>query len=611
MNVIFCSPQITMKSTNDATDFYNKCKEILDQYLFNVKYIDSKMLIQKNLIEEANKDDILIFFNSENGEYDDQILKLIKKYNDKHSRIWAVAMELNPECRRPPEPVSDKQSFDVSVRNENRNPRNNNMPAIAHIFARKIIAQTLSPLYRDEVLYFISHRRSDGERLASKLADKLSLLTRERNVYRDVVNVAVGDDAQKDIDKNLKLSDVLIFLQTKEAGNSEYIMKELCYALLNDIPVLWVQIDEAPYDNLEIRPGDAPLLSYKSEEFEDDERLIEIADEIEDACFKLIMESSWQVHSYVECLTDMHDGELIKISSDTERILAYEVEYTAPVKNRYGNKYHCDYVQCFGRNPKPNDIENFAKYINNKSITNYDSIVLLSSHGKLDKIKLNDKIQEDNYDDYIANMQNVSGKGNIRKNKKIILSGAFPEDDEIYKLSLYEAVVTYAKEIIKSGYTLVFGAHPTFQNIIFEIGKLYSRDPKSAIEMHMDKAYENPYDTADLRKNCTLILSDGLQKMRETMICGENIEAMVCLGGKIKNDKSKQGVDIEVGLAKQFNIPVALVGTVGGRSSEYAFEIVKNGNWNDINPWGKEFNERLFYNVNHRLMSSQLLRKID
>ncbi len=122
---------------------------------------------------------------------------MLKKYNDIQSRIWAIAMEKNPECRRPPEPVSNKQSFDVSCRNENRNPMKNNMKAIAQIFARKIIAQTLSPLYRDEVLYFISHRRIDGGHIAAKLADELRHLTRERNVYRDVVNVEVGDDARK------------------------------------------------------------------------------------------------------------------------------------------------------------------------------------------------------------------------------------------------------------------------------------------------------------------------------------------------------------------------------------------------------------------------------
>lgn len=69
-------------------------------------------------------------------------------------------------------------------------------------------------------------------------------------------------------------------------------------------------------------------------------------------------------------------------------------------------------------------------------------------------------------------------------------------------------------------------------------------------------------------------------------------------------------MDIEVALARKCGIPVALAGTVGGRSSEYAFELLKQGKWETINPWGSELNEGLFYNVNHRLMVEQLLRNI-
>ncbi len=44
-----------------------------------------------------------------------------------------------------------------------------------------------------------------------------------------------------------------------------------------------------------------------------------------------------------------------------------------------------------------------------------------------------------------------------------------------------------------------------------------------------------------------------------------------------KMETGNKGVDIEVELAKKGSIPVALAGTVGGRSSEYAFELLKQG----------------------------------
>lgn len=612
MKVIFCEPQLTMQTVDNANAFFASCREILDTYVTNKLYISTDFQMAQLLADTADANDIFIFFNSEKGTYQKNFLKLLKKYADVQSRIWAIAMEKNPECRRPPKPVSDKQSFDVSCRNENRNPLKNNMRAIAQIFARKIIAQTLSPLYRDEVLYFISHRRMDGEHIAAKLADELKHLTRERNVYRDVVHVEVGDDAQKDIDTNLAMSDVLIFLQTEEAQNSPYIMKELCYALIYDIPILWIQIDGASYSNMEIRPGERPLLFYKSEEFDCQERLIEIADEIEETCFQLIMNSSNQVFSHIEYLRDLDDAKKIKLIGDKNAILAYEVEYKEQTKDIYDKGIKRHYIQCFGRNPQKSDIDKFIqKAKQEQTYEKSDRLFLLSNHGQREKSMGDAKVREENFDDYIMNLENVSGVKRQKRNKRIILSGAFPDCDEIYKNSLLEAVLIYSREIIKNGYTLVFGAHPTFQKLIFDIGKLYASDLRYSIEMHMDKAYLPEYNLEELEEKCTLILSDGLQEMRKNMICSQKSELLICLGGKIKEDKSEQGVDREVKLAMGINLPVALVGTVGGRSSEYAYEMIQKDAWSELNPWDKELNESLFYNVNHRLMIRRLLNAID
>lgn len=612
MKVIFCAPELTMTELGAAKDFFDECKKILDVYVTNKQYILTVFQTNQLMAEEADKNDIFVFFTSENGTYSARILDLVRKYSDSESRIWAVAMQNNPECRRPPEPVSEKQSFDVSCRNENRNPLKNNMKAIAQIFVRKIVAQTLSPLYQDQVLYFISHRRTDGEHIAAKLADELRLLTRERNVYRDVVCVEVGDEAQKDIDKSLAISDVLIFLQTEQAQDSLYIMKELCYALIYNIPILWIQIDDASYAHMKIRPGEGPLLSYRSEEFDCHERMVDIVDEIEEKCFQLIMNSSNQVYTYVDYLQNMSKRDTIRLVADKNATLAYEIVYKEKTRDLYDQGIRKHYIQCFGRNPKENDVRTFIERVGKTDIyQRNDRLFLLSNHGCREKKISDAKVTEENFDDYIMNLENVSGGKRTQRNKRIILSGAFPDCDEIYKNSLLEALLVYSKEIIRNGYTLVFGAHPTFQKLIFDIGSLYASDVKQSIEMHMDKKYAGGYDLDELHEKCTLIFSDGLQEMRENMICAKRSEMLICLGGKIKEDKSQQGVDIEIGLAKSVGIPVALVGTVGGRSGEYAFEKLVEGDWSDLNSWDKSLNEGLFYNVNHRLMIKRLLDEIE
>lgn len=95
MNVIFCRPELTMEDVGDAICFFNECHTILDKYIYNLRTIGSYELIRQIMLENADKDDIFIFFTSENGVYDKQILKLLGKYNDVQSRIWPVAMEAN------------------------------------------------------------------------------------------------------------------------------------------------------------------------------------------------------------------------------------------------------------------------------------------------------------------------------------------------------------------------------------------------------------------------------------------------------------------------------------------------------------------------------------
>lgn len=152
MKVIFCTPELTMKEIKNAIEFFDKCKEILDVYVANKLYVSTPFQINQLLTEEADENDILVFFTSENGEYTSLILKLICKYNDAKSRIWAVAMQNNPECRKPPEPVSEKQSYDVSCRNENSQMNKTYSPWIySEIICTQIVRKKPLFMYRNYI----------------------------------------------------------------------------------------------------------------------------------------------------------------------------------------------------------------------------------------------------------------------------------------------------------------------------------------------------------------------------------------------------------------------------------------------------------------------------
>ena len=62
--------------------------------------------------------------------------------------------------------------------------------------------------------------------------------------------------------------------------------------------------------------------------------------------------------------------------------------------------------------------------------------------------------------------------------------------------------------------------------------KKWGNSKQYSIEMHMDKAYIDQYDLEELEEKCTLVLSDGLQEMRENMICKEKSELLIC--GSVK-----------------------------------------------------------------------------
>ncbi len=611
MPVILCSPALTMDAPDAAAPFYEACRGLLEQYLNDTRCLVTEGQVRLAAYGRAETADILVYFTSETGGYSDSFLHLLRTFCAGGSRIWGVAMDARPECRRPPEPVAKRQTFDVPSRLENRSPYCGSLRAVAQLFARKLVSQMLPPLYCEDALYFISHRRSDGEALAARLADRWRLLVRERQVYRDVTSVEVGTDAQEDIDEKLAASDVLIFLQTAQACQSAYIMKELCYALTHGIPVLWVQIDSAPYDSLKIRPGEAPLLRYAADDFADNARLDQIINELEEACFQLRMNCSYQVFSELERLSGLARTKKVEFVPAGGAVLGFSVRFALETRDAYDPGFRRHYVQCFGRGLHGRDREAFCRSLQGSpAYGQNDRLFLMSPHGRRRQLDTAGKLLEENYEDYIENIRNAVQETRGRKNQRVILSGAYPDCDEIYQNSFLEALAAYTKQIIKSGYTLVFGAHPTFQEMVFDIAARYSDDMRGAVEMHMDRAYLGGYGRAELEKKCTLVLSDGLPAMRERMICGGPAALMVCIGGKIKAEKSQQGVDAEIALARRAGIPVALAGTTGGRSSQYAQALREAGGWDRLNPWGAALNEALSHSVNHRLMAERLLTRI-
>lgn len=617
MKLVLCHPDLTLQGEDDveqARVFYEACKKELENFFPDVQYLSNSRHVRHFIHDYEGEGIVLAFFAPASGQSEKDIDKLLERCHTKNSVIWPVA--IGKKNRRPPEVVKDYQSFDVSSQLENRNFPKDSIRTIAFIFARKLISQAVPSMIYEKCRYFLSHKRSDGEKIAGKLADEINLLARERRGYRDVVEVHVGENAQNEIDAALKDSDVLILLHTPQARESEYVKREVLYALLHDIPVLWIQIDGAPATGFEYIPLKSPHLKYDSADFDEPERLEQIANDVERQCFYLSMNHSGNIYNYIDLLKDLRNTYPIKITNDRDRYFAYYLDYKCKRTPTYMDSHIKQYIQCYGRKPKREDRCQLRERSRRIVSGDVNSVVLL--YNGADNRSLDRNVYEDNYEDYLFDLERkLSGK--IRKrNRSIIISGAFPDCDEIYQSSLSEALISYAKEIIQQGYTLIFGAHPTFQRILFEIGQKYSVYPADAVHMYMPEDFANGYERKELEEMATIYISpkganldESLTVMRRQMIQESHAEALICLGGRIKQDKSQQGVDEEIRLAREIGMPVFLSGSVGGRSSELAAELWRRQGWQEINDAGAELNENILYSMNHRKMAHKILEYVE
>lgn len=613
MKVLFVSPEMTMKDFDLANMFLKECKSEVDNYILSCNVIKSELHIKAS-INTLDSETLIVMFNNKDNYYSHEINELIKRAKEKTSIIWLIAMDR--ELRKPIKLVQASQSFDVWEQLRIRKLDDGCLKTIALLFARKIISTVLPTLYNENCLLFVSHRRVDGEQLAAKLCDKLDVQAKKSNNFRDVVNVEVGEEAQNVIDTALSKSDVLIFLHTHKSAESKWIEKEIRFALLNNIPIIWVQIDNANINALPVKPGDKPHLFYKSKDFDDENKLIRIVDIILQKSFELIMAHSNDIYDCINTFKDFCIAQNLEFIEEDRTKMIYNIK-SIRKGFCYPQREINQFIQYFGRRYKAFDIDNFIEHLNSKKYNDielYDTGILLSNNLKIQHE--NKGIIEENCDDFYYNWERYVNGLKFNYDNEIVISGAFPECEEIYKQALTDAVNLFSKEILKSGYTLVFGAHPTFQNIIFDIGKkIRPEDYQKTIKMYISKYFKDKYILDDLIKNASIYemenvdgdLLRSLTELRFKMINRSNVRALICLGGKIRQGDTIQGIDEEIKIARENNIPVFLIGSVGGRSSQLAAEYKVTGNWNELNNVATELNELLMYDLDYRKLINKII----
>lgn len=614
MQVLFISPDLTMNEASQANIFFNSCVNEVENYLLKVCVIRNSSKLQA-IISTLDKDSMLVIFNNDSSTYKREISRLLDLAKKNSVTIWPVAM--NKDYRVPPSEISSSQSYDVFEQLRCRDLNEDYLKTVGLIFARKIISNVLPTFYSDSSLIFVSHRRLDGEEITAKLCDQLSIQSKSNSNFRDVANVEVGQEAQEVIDSALGQSDVLIFIHTEKSAESLWIEKELTYAILNNIPIVWVKIDNASDSKLRILPSHSPHIECISNDFNDKAKLVEIIDTILEKSFELIILNSFSVYDKINAIKELFSSSDIELIEEDKVHMIYKL-----VLPRRGYIYPQRdinyYIQYFGRRCKdPEDFNYVNKFLENKKFNKdqlYDATILLSD--KIGIKKINDSIVEENYDDFYKALHSYVNNEHFSSKDEIIISGSFPNCDETYKYSLYSAVTIFAKEILKNGFKLTFGSHPTFQNIMFEIGKkIRPNDYQSSINMFISKHFKNYYDLSSLSLCATVTetediegdLLKSLSKLREVMIGRPTVKALICLGGVIRDGDVSQGIDEEIKIAKSNNIPVFLIGSVGGRSTQLSSEYMNTGSWHYLNKESESLNSDLALSLDYVTLANKII----
>ena len=609
MRVFIISPKLTMKDIFYADEFNYEMVKQLREYGVEFYEINDRNIARCKT--KIVKDSIIIVYNEHELEYKiiDEVQELLKKAIEENAQIWPVAIDKT--ARTPTGIISAKQSYDVWEQLRCRDLDEQYIGIVAKIFARKIIARVFPTCYCEESEIFLSHRRIDGEEITAKIYDKMLIQAKELTPFRDVVNVKVGDAAQEVIDERMENSDAFIFLHTARSGESEWILKELRFALLKQIPVLWVQIDNADVNILKVKPSDQPHLKYTTEDFFDEEKLTKIVDIMLQKAFELIMDRSNQILGYVELLENMF-GDRLEIIDREKMIYHISMErkgYHYPQRNIE------QYYQMFGRTPTMTDAQKLNVELNGIIA---DSIAILTNRVVSQSIRNNvvfDGIQDFYYhwNQYIAETR----KG--IKAMEIVISGAFPDSDEIFKQSLTDALILFAKATISNGYELTFGAHPTFQELFYEVAKETSpQNYKEKVNMYISEWFlsNDPERETEYMEKFNLFkvdkkenLNQSLREMRKRMIQRKEVKALVCLGGKVKGNKKEEGIREEIEMAQKMNIPVFIVGSVGGCSSEVALEY-KAIAWRGLNNASLELNQKFLEGIDYFGMAQEMINYI-
>ena len=121
------------------------------------------------------------------------------------------------------------------------------------------------------VKVFVNYRRGDTRDMAARIRDRLAPIFRDGNVFMDVDQLLAGQRFDKELEKALSQTDVLLaiigprwleLLAERQAnGGRDYVREEIAAALQRGVVVVPVLIERTPLPRHDVLPDDIRDLS--------------------------------------------------------------------------------------------------------------------------------------------------------------------------------------------------------------------------------------------------------------------------------------------------------------------------------------------------------------
>lgn len=506
MTAYIINPELTLGIKDLSGKFYSTCLDELSLHI-PTQVLTTEMVIKSIRL---TKNDAIIFFNRPDNNYESFIIDLLNDAVEEHSKILPVA--ITREERIPPDCVSKVQSYDVFEHLRQRSLSESLIETVAVVFARNVIAELQPTLSKNNMYLFISHRRFDGELIAGAFHDAFAV--RAQHAFRDLNKVLVGDDAQDIIENNLQQSDAVIFLDTPRSGESKWIAKELTIAMSAGLPIVWVRIgsEDGRSTEFSIRPFDKPHFNLPQLDPSNDKVDSSIVDTIIHKAFEISREHAKAVLGHVKRLSTLSKSGSIKLTELDNQRLTFQIDIPRS-GYRYFQRPMTHVVGFYGWIPQDQDQAEFVQTVQSVGYQPhpilgniYDAALLLApiaSFNNLDLFEEPHKI--DSCDEYINSLENylsMTQRLKIDTKRGVIISGAFPDCEPEHQQHITDAVRAFTQAVFNRKGQVIFGAHPTFQHLIFEKAKAKRPDDfRSAVHMYVSKHFVNEGSIEDSRKN--------------------------------------------------------------------------------------------------------------